>query len=40
MMVEQIPKPNATEGLGIKWPAKETDMAALKALFETVQAKM
>ncbi|KAF5015503.1 hypothetical protein F66182_13149, partial [Fusarium sp. NRRL 66182] len=26
-----IPKPNETEGLGIKWPSQETDMDKLKA---------
>lgn len=38
--LEQIPKPNETEGLGIQWPAKATDMTALKELYETVKAKM
>lgn len=37
---DQIPKPNGTEGLGIQWPAKATDMTALKELCETVKAKM
>lgn len=37
---EQIPKPNATEGLGIEWPAQTTDMDKLKALFEELKAKM
>ncbi|KAI4207968.1 MAG: hypothetical protein LQ346_000305 [Caloplaca aetnensis] len=35
-----IPKPNTTEGLGIEWPAQETDMDKLKALFNEVKAKM
>lgn len=37
---DQIPKPNETEGLGIQWPAKATDMTTLKELYETVKAKM
>ncbi|KAL9003484.1 MAG: hypothetical protein Q9188_003641 [Gyalolechia gomerana] len=39
-VVDHIPKPNETEGLGIGWPAKETDMDKLKALFNEVKAKM
>ncbi|KAI4125845.1 MAG: hypothetical protein LQ338_004050 [Usnochroma carphineum] len=35
-----IPKPNQTEGLGIEWPAQQTDMDKLKALFNEVKAKM
>ncbi|KAL8942007.1 MAG: hypothetical protein Q9211_001581 [Gyalolechia sp. 1 TL-2023] len=35
-----IPKPNETEGLGVRWPAKETDMDKLKALFSEVKARM
>ncbi|KAL8902236.1 MAG: hypothetical protein Q9192_000111 [Flavoplaca navasiana] len=35
-----IPKPNQTEGLGIQWPAQNTDMDKLKALFNEVKAKM
>ncbi|EEA23801.1 Adenosine 5'-monophosphoramidase [Talaromyces marneffei ATCC 18224] len=35
-----IPKPNETEGLGIKWPSQETDMDKLKALFEELKSKM
>lgn len=36
----QIPKPNEQEGLGIGWPASETDMDKLKKYFEVVKAKM
>ncbi|KAI1454619.1 HIT domain-containing protein [Annulohypoxylon moriforme] len=35
-----IPKPNEAEGLGVGWPQKETDMAALKALFEDIKPKV
>ncbi|KAL6245768.1 Adenosine 5'-monophosphoramidase [Rhinocladiella similis] len=35
-----IPKPNATEGLGIGWPATATDMDALKKLHADLKAKM
>ncbi|KAG7009028.1 hit family protein 1 [Physcia stellaris] len=35
-----IPKPTSEEGLGISWPAKETDMDKLKALFNEIKAKM
>lgn len=35
-----IPKPNATEGLGIGWPAQKLDMDELKKLFEDLKAKM
>ncbi|KAL8797558.1 MAG: hypothetical protein Q9195_000375 [Heterodermia aff. obscurata] len=35
-----IPKPTPEEGLGIGWPAKETDMDKLKALFNEIKAKM
>ncbi|KAI1340663.1 HIT domain-containing protein [Xylariaceae sp. FL0016] len=35
-----IPKPNETEGLGVGWPQKATDMDALKAFFESVKSKM
>ncbi|KAH7349381.1 HIT domain-containing protein [Plectosphaerella cucumerina] len=35
-----IPKPNETEGLGIKWPQQKTDMDKLKALFEDIKSKM
>jgi len=35
-----IPKPNATEGLGIGWPAGATDMDALKQLHAALKAKM
>jgi hypothetical protein len=38
--VQQIPKPNATEGLGISWPQQKTDMDQLKALFEEIKSKM
>uniref|UniRef100_A0A093V9S5 Hit family protein 1 n=1 Tax=Talaromyces marneffei PM1 TaxID=1077442 RepID=A0A093V9S5_TALMA len=39
-LVDHIPKPNETEGLGIKWPSQETDMDKLKALFEELKSKM
>ncbi|KAF7713646.1 Histidine triad (HIT) family protein [Penicillium ucsense] len=35
-----IPKPNEQEGLGIQWPAKETEMDELKALYEEIKSKM
>ncbi|EXJ88771.1 bis(5'-nucleosidyl)-tetraphosphatase [Capronia epimyces CBS 606.96] len=35
-----IPKPNATEGLGIGWPMGPTDMEALKKLHAELKAKM
>lgn len=35
-----IPKPNRTEGLGIGWPAQETDMDKLKELHAALKAKM
>ena len=36
-----IPKPNATEGLGIEWPAKENiDKGELQKLVEEIKAKM
>ena len=35
-----IPKPNASEGLGIGWPAQQTDMDKLKQLFSDLKAKM
>jgi hypothetical protein len=42
-----IPKPAAPggkgkedEGLGVGWPAKKTDMEALKRLLEEMKAKM
>ncbi|KAH0609560.1 uncharacterized protein H6S33_013046 [Morchella sextelata] len=38
--VHMIPKPNEKEGLTVGWPAKETDMDALKALHENIKAKM
>ena len=34
----QIPKPNQEEGLGIGWPAKETDMEKLKAFDNEIKA--
>lgn len=37
---DQIPKPNQQEGLGIGWPASETNMEMLKTYFNEVQAKM
>lgn len=36
----QIPKPSEKEGLGIEWPAGETDMERLKGVFEEIKAKM
>jgi len=35
-----IPKPNATEGLGIGWPVTATDMDALRQLQAALKAKM
>ena len=35
-----IPKPNDTEGLGVGWPAKDTDMEGLKKYFEEIKAKI
>ncbi|KAG8529241.1 Adenosine 5'-monophosphoramidase [Bacidia gigantensis] len=35
-----IPKPNEKDGLGIGWPAQETDMEKLKEYFKEVKAKM
>jgi len=35
-----IPKPNEKEGLGIGWPAQQTDMDGLKQLHEALKAKM
>lgn len=35
-----IPKPNSEEGLGINWPAKETDMDGLKKLYEEIKSKL
>lgn len=35
-----IPKPNEKEGLGIGWPAKDTDMDGLKKLHEQLKSKM
>ena len=40
LILEQIPKPNETEGLGIGWPMQATDMDKLKALSEDLKAKM
>ncbi|CRK36489.1 hypothetical protein BN1723_015086, partial [Verticillium longisporum] len=39
-MVDHIPKPNETEGLGIRWPQQQTDMDKLKALFEELKSKV
>ncbi|KAF5977161.1 Hit family 1 [Fusarium coicis] len=36
----QIPKPNETEGLGVKWPTKPADMEQLKAYCEELKAKI
>jgi len=35
-----IPKPNATEGLGISWPMQKPEMDTLKKLHEELKAKM
>ncbi|KAI9822904.1 MAG: Adenosine 5'-monophosphoramidase [Thelocarpon impressellum] len=35
-----IPKPNAAEGLGIVWPATESDKDALRRLGDEIRAKM
>lgn len=35
-----IPKPDAEQGLGVRWPQQKTDMDALKALSEDIKAKM
>ncbi|KAL4875802.1 HIT-like domain-containing protein [Aspergillus karnatakaensis] len=35
-----IPKPNETEGLGIGWPAQESNMDKLKEYYESVKSKM
>lgn len=40
MPFAKIPKPDEDKGLGISWPAQETDMDALKALFEEMKAKL
>ncbi|KAJ5217404.1 HIT domain protein [Penicillium chermesinum] len=39
-VVDHIPKPNETEGLGIGWPAQATDMDKLKALHEELKSKI
>ncbi|KAI1063904.1 hypothetical protein LB506_005263 [Fusarium annulatum] len=36
----QIPKPNETEGLGVKWPTKPADMEQLKVYCEELKAKI
>lgn len=38
--LQQIPKPNEKEGLGVGWPAQKTDMEALKSFYESVKAKI
>lgn len=35
-----IPKPDAEQGLGVRWPQQKTDMDALKSLCEDIKAKM
>lgn len=35
-----IPKPNASEGLGIRWPSQPTDHAKFSALAETIRSKI
>ncbi|KAK4695992.1 histidine triad (HIT) family protein, partial [Lecanoromycetidae sp. Uapishka_2] len=39
-IVDHIPKPSQQEGLGIGWPAQETNMDKLKKYFEEVKAKI
>ncbi len=36
----QIPKPNATEGLGIGWPQQTVDMAKMKELAEDIKSRI
>ncbi|KLO82809.1 Uncharacterized protein LW94_8819 [Fusarium fujikuroi] len=38
--VDHIPKPNETEGLGVKWPTKPADMEQLKVYCEELKAKI
>lgn len=40
MPFAKIPKPDGDKGLGISWPAQETDMDALKAVFEDMKARL
>jgi diadenosine tetraphosphate (Ap4A) HIT family hydrolase len=35
-----IPKPNETEGLGIRWPTKQVDKGELQKLLEEIKSKM
>jgi hypothetical protein len=35
-----IPKPDAEQGLGIGWPAKDADKADLKTLLEEIKQKL
>ncbi|MCJ1324655.1 Adenosine 5'-monophosphoramidase [Thelotrema lepadinum] len=35
-----IPKPDEKQGLGVGWPAQETDMEKIKGVWEEVKAKM
>ncbi|XXH01194.1 26S proteasome regulatory subunit [Hypoxylon texense] len=35
-----IPKPDEKQGLGVGWPQQETNMDALKALYEELKSKM
>ncbi|KAI6082781.1 HIT-like domain-containing protein [Hypoxylon rubiginosum] len=35
-----IPKPNEKEGLGIKWPQQDTNMDALKALYDRMKPEL
>ncbi|KAF5677295.1 hit family 1 [Fusarium heterosporum] len=35
-----IPKPNETEGLGVRWPTKPADMDELKAYFEEIKSRI
>ncbi len=36
----QIPKPNESEGLGVKWPQQIVEMDQLKTLFDEIKSKM
>ena len=38
--VHVIPKPNETEGLGIKWPQQNPGKEKLQQLLEEIKAKM
>lgn len=38
--VHVIPKPNATEGLGIEWPMQSANKEKLQQLLEDMKSKM